>query len=152
MPRKKGSKNKKSAKLTNASSAKAKPQQSLTTIEKIKKSLPKLNWNESYVSLLLGLVVVFLVGVVVFSYVNGRSMNSPSKDTSSSTSEGTQNAPMMDKKPVPAGTYTVKEGDSLWTIAVDSYGDGYRWPDIQAANNLPWPDSIYEGLTLVLPK
>lgn len=48
--------------------------------------------------------------------------------------------------------YVVKEGESLWSIAVKVYGDGYRWPEIAKVNNLWYPDWITAGTTIVLPK
>lgn len=48
-------------------------------------------------------------------------------------------------------TYTVKHGDNLWKIAVEVYGDGYRWTDIANANNLLNPSVIHTGNVFVLP-
>lgn len=48
--------------------------------------------------------------------------------------------------------YTVEEGDSLWTIAVRAYGDGYKWVDIANRNNLANPDLIHPGNQFVLPR
>ena len=48
-------------------------------------------------------------------------------------------------------TYTVQSGDNLWDIAVEVYGDGYRWTDIAQANNLVNPDLIHSGNVLSLP-
>lgn len=47
-------------------------------------------------------------------------------------------------------TYKVKKGDSLWSIAKNNLGDGNRWPEIKALNNLP-SNTIYAGTTLKLP-
>ena len=51
------------------------------------------------------------------------------------------------------GTYTVRPGDSLSTIAAMSYGDGARWQDILKANAylLEKPDHIVPGMILVIP-
>lgn len=48
-------------------------------------------------------------------------------------------------------TYTVKEGDSLWSISVATYGDGFRWAEITSLNNIPNPDYIWVGTELNLP-
>jgi LysM repeat protein len=48
-------------------------------------------------------------------------------------------------------SYTVKDGDNLWTIAVDVYGDGFRFIDIARANDISTPDSISSGQVLILP-
>lgn len=51
-----------------------------------------------------------------------------------------------------ADTYTVKPGDFLWKIALESYGDGYMWPLIAKANNINEPNLIFSGNVLKLPK
>lgn len=48
--------------------------------------------------------------------------------------------------------YTVVKGDTLWAIAVKTYGDGYQWPNIAKANNLINPNLIHSGNKLTLPK
>ncbi len=48
--------------------------------------------------------------------------------------------------------YTIKEGDSLWAIAIRAYGDGFRWVDIARVNNLQNPDIIYIGNDLKIPR
>lgn len=48
--------------------------------------------------------------------------------------------------------YTVVAGDTLWDISIRAYGDGYRWPEIAASNNIVNPDLIYVGTTLSLQR
>lgn len=48
--------------------------------------------------------------------------------------------------------YTVKEGDTLWSIAQEVYGDGYAWAAIANANNLTNPNYIMVGTTLTMPQ
>ncbi len=47
--------------------------------------------------------------------------------------------------------YTVKRGDSLWSIATEIYGDGFRWVEIAKINNLSNPDLIHAGNEFLLP-
>ena len=50
--------------------------------------------------------------------------------------------------------YTVVKGDSLWTIAVRAYADGYQWTKIWEANKaaIANPDLIEKGQVLTLPR
>lgn len=54
----------------------------------------------------------------------------------------------------PAGrTYTVRKGDTLYSLARRFYNDERRWRDIWQANRdkLPDPNRLAVGMTLVLP-
>ncbi len=49
--------------------------------------------------------------------------------------------------------YTVKKGDSLWSISSEFYGVGMYWKRIAEANNLSCcPHCIYPGQNLIIPK
>ena len=48
-------------------------------------------------------------------------------------------------------SYTVKEGDSLWDVALENYADGYKWTEIAKLNNLENPDVLTVGQQLKLP-
>ena len=57
-----------------------------------------------------------------------------------------------ENSPVDDGMYTVKQGDSLWQIAQNTLGNGWRWPKIADANNIRFPYTIYPGERLKIPK
>lgn len=46
------------------------------------------------------------------------------------------------------GTYTVKPGDSLWTIAAAFYGSEYKWTLIMERNEIINPALLYPGQVL----
>lgn len=55
--------------------------------------------------------------------------------------------------PASAAQYTVQKGDSLWKIAREQLGSGYRWTELYQANKaaIQDPDLIYVGQTLQIP-
>jgi putative chitinase len=48
-------------------------------------------------------------------------------------------------------TYTVKQGDDLWTISKNLYGSGYNWVDLAKVNNLQNPGVLFVGTKLNVP-
>ncbi len=61
-------------------------------------------------------------------------------------------APTVDTQQIVSENYTVVKGDTLWSIAVRTYGDGYKWVKIAHENHLGHPNVIHTGNVLVLPK
>ena len=47
--------------------------------------------------------------------------------------------------------YTIQRGDTLWSLCKKFYGDPTLYPKLAQANNIPNPDLIYDGNTLVIP-
>lgn len=58
---------------------------------------------------------------------------------------------VVDSIPSNNVSYTVSSGDSLYAIAQKYYGDGNRYTEIAAANNITNPNMIYEGQELIIP-
>ena len=50
-----------------------------------------------------------------------------------------------------AASYTVKAGDSWWSIAASQLGDGTRYTELAAYNNKKPTDTIYAGQVIKLP-
>jgi len=57
-----------------------------------------------------------------------------------------------DAPPVPRViTHVVKQGDTLWALAVKHLGNGHRWTEIQAVNGGIDPKRLRIGMTLKIP-
>ncbi|MCC6681487.1 MAG: LysM peptidoglycan-binding domain-containing protein [Phycisphaeraceae bacterium] len=53
--------------------------------------------------------------------------------------------------PMAGNSYTIKKGDTLWSIAQRHYGNGQKWQDIVSANPGLDPNKLPVGKTIVLP-
>lgn len=51
----------------------------------------------------------------------------------------------------PARSYTVKSGDTLWSISIKYYGTGSKWTKIADANGIKDPKSLKVGKVLRIP-
>lgn len=126
---------------------------------KIKQLLKTIKLNESMLSMLFGIVTVFLIGVLVMRMYNA---NKPTI-----TTEAEQTAMPSEKvgdvavevkedgKKYPAElpeTVKVEKGEHLWAIAEKYYGSGYNWVDIAKENGLKNASQIEVGQELKMPK
>ncbi|MBU1000780.1 LysM peptidoglycan-binding domain-containing protein [Patescibacteria group bacterium] len=104
----------------------------------------ELNSNQSKVSLVLGTLIVLVIGILVFNYFSkSQSSLGPAQQT-----EGEQDV-LPEGLP---GKYTVKDGDTLFTIADKYFQDGYKYTEIAKANNMTNPDQIETGQVLEIPE
>jgi len=62
--------------------------------------------------------------------------------------DGAMTAPVTNTSP----SYTVVKGDTLWSIAERSFGDGFSWKEIAKANNVSDPTKLEPGTVLVIPR
>lgn len=111
------------------------------------KFLEELKLSESYVSLMLGVVVVLVLSAVFFMFIRGGALDNAS-DVSESNSIPTQ-ATLQNPR-----TYTLKDGEGLWDVAVKYYGDGYKWVEIAKANNLTeeQANQLGPGSKIIVPE
>lgn len=107
----------------------------------LKDLLKAIKLNESTISTMLGVLVVVVVGIFVVNYF--RSLEPGNTLPTGINTE--------DLDSDIRSTYTVKEGDSLWTISEEVYGTGYNWVDIQNANELANANAIETGQVLKIP-
>lgn len=114
----------------------------------LKKLLKAIKLNESRISMILGVVVVILAGVLIFNYFKKTRVG-----TTYPTSITTQSLPgSVETNSEGRKVYTVAKGDNLWKIAEVNLGSGYKWAELAKENNLTNPGSIEEGQKLTLPE
>ncbi len=116
---------------------------------KKKNFFSQIKWDESYVSLLIGFVVVVAIAVLGIFFVKSQKIG----DISSVQLD--PNIKIQEEKNAnkenSQKTYVVKAGDNLWSISENFYKSGYNWVDIAKANNLKNPGVISAGNKLVIP-
>ena len=119
------------------------PKSKKTFLEKLPK---QLQLEQSYTSLFLGILIVLVAGVLIFNYLKkSPSEVGPAQQITDQAQE--------DVKPESLpGTYTVKEGDTLFDIAQHYYNDGYKFANLAEANKLASADYITAGQILEIPK
>lgn len=106
--------------------------------------------NQSKVSLVLGILIVLVLGILVFNYFNrNKASLGPAQQTETNQQTQATQDVTQDKLP---GPYTIKEEDTLFKIAEKYYGDGSKFENIAQANNLADPNDIVAGQVLQIPK
>lgn len=116
-------------------------------LDKIQNDLEK---NQSYLNLILGALIVIVLGVLIFNYFNKPSEQPGNVTPQAEQTNTTDDNGDVTKEALP-GKYTVKEGDTLFTIAQKYYDDGYKYTEIIKENNLPG-ETISTGQALNIPK
>lgn len=71
-----------------------------------------------------------------------------STDSTSSEITNTRTTPLNIATPQ---QYTIQRGDTLWSLCKKFYGDPLLYPKLAKANNIPNPDLIYDGNTIIIP-
>jgi putative chitinase len=110
--------------------------------DNLKSYFSQIKWGESYISLFLGAVVVGVALILLASFVKNANLSKKIGSTSTSSVNQTVKYPK---------TYTVNQGENLWSISEKIYGSGYNWVDLAKANNLENPDILYVGTKLLIP-
>ena len=120
----------------------------LTSIPAIKETTQnlydQLKLSESYVSLILGAVVVVVLTGVFFIFI---------KESNNFKSNVTVPSAQIVAPDNSRRTYTLQEGEGLWDVAVKFYGDGYKWVNIAEANNLTeeQANALGPGAKIIIP-
>jgi len=113
--------------------------------------IKKVRSAESVISMILGILVVVVVGVLLFRYFRGVITKTKITQESEKAAEA-QKIAEQNGGNVPLPTkYTVQEGDNLWEISTKFYGYGFNWGDISRENKLSNPNQIEKGTELTIP-
>jgi nucleoid-associated protein YgaU len=102
------------------------------------------NLYQSYVGFILGAIVVIVLGFLVASFLTKNANKIGQIGTGEKTTA-------QDQISVNANQYTVKDGDSLSSIAQQTYGQEAMWLVLATKNNIENPDLIYSGTKLDMP-
>ncbi|MCL4360075.1 LysM peptidoglycan-binding domain-containing protein [Patescibacteria group bacterium] len=114
--------------------------------EMVKEFLKRFESTESLISLALGLAVVVVVAVLGVKYFENRHPGNTAGVTGGASTSAASEVPP--KEPT---KYTVRAGDTLWSIADTYYTSGYNWVDIAKANTLADANHIETGESLIIP-
>ncbi len=105
--------------------------------------------NQSKLSLVLGALIILVIGILIFNFFQKGKTDLGPAQTTTVEEPVKQEDVSPDKLP---GKYTVKEGDTLFTIAEKYYQDGSKFEEIAKANNLTDVNTIVVGQVLEIPK
>lgn len=113
--------------------------------------IEKVRSSESVISMVLGVLVVIIVGVLLFRYFRDITTKTKLTQESEKAAEAQKLAEQNGVKvPLPA-KYTVQEGDNLWKVSTKFYGYGFNWGDISKENKITNPNQIEKGMELTIP-
>jgi nucleoid-associated protein YgaU len=82
----------------------------------------------------------------------GNVLKIPSATVSTLPATGVVGSGASTTSSITGNSYVVAGGDTLWSIAVRAYGDGFAWNKISTANNNLDPRSLKVGMSLNLPR
>src|SRR5581483_3171267 len=106
----------------------------------LKKLLKSIKLHEQELSIMIGILLLVVSGVFVIRYVKNLQTQKQITDNSAAT----QNINQGQK-------YTVKKGDTLWSISQKFYNSGNEWKKIALANEIINPSKLKEGTSLIIP-
>jgi len=88
-------------------------------------------------------------------YAGGSSVNGINNSQSASATSTTQtvqdSSSTSDQSQSQQVVHVMQDGDTLWGLAVQYYGDGTQWPQIADANGISDPTTIPDGQEITVP-
>ncbi len=98
---------------------------------------------ENVISVALGLAVVFVIGAMIVNVIRNR--NNPQTNTPETQT-------VQENSATASASYTVEAGDTLWSIAEKFYKDGFKYTEIEKANNMNENSHLEKGMKIVIPE
>lgn len=140
----------KTVKKTNTSSTKVKVEkpQSSNVPAFLQRIQSDLKSQQSPSSLLLGALIIVVLAVLAFNFFN-KNINSQTPQTDSQKTEAANKDVARNALP---GKYTVKSGDTLFSIAQKYYDNGYLYQQIADENKIADVNTLTTGQVLTIPK
>ena len=106
----------------------------------LKNLLKKIKLNESTISMLLGVLVIIIVGILIINLLGKK------EEGEMIPAIGTEQENII----LPT-THIVIKGENLWKISEKYYNSGYNWTDIVKANGIKNPNILLVGQNLTIP-
>lgn len=100
--------------------------------------------SDSYKNLIYGIVTVIVLFIVIVLGVRSLSKNKAEIDNEAAMTE-------EQSTQVVTSSYTVLEGETLWSIAEKTYKDGFKWTEIAKANKIDNPTMLMAGSKIIIP-
>jgi nucleoid-associated protein YgaU len=131
----------------------------------LKHTLKRLKAHEPTISIILGLLVLSVAGVLLLQQlrpdrkpqIESGQITSAENDIQLENQEGvvvreTGNiSDLLANDKSRHSTYSVQAGDTLWSIAIAYFDNGFNWIDIAQTNGLGTGDDLAVGQTLSIP-
>lgn len=118
----------------------------------MKSMLEQLQLSESYMSLLLGILVVLIAGMFTFFVLREGHLVISDTQVVKNESENAVEDSTKSQQSIPLGKYTVQDGDSIKIIAVKYFGSQDAADQIVSSNKLQNPNIIDSGTVIVIPR
>ena len=116
----------------------------------LKAILKKIKSWERPISIVLGVAVVVLIGVLIFNFFRSQGEEIATGEEELLGEEKGQMAATEEEVKLPA-THKVAPGENLWKIAEHYYGSGYNWVDVAKENKLGNPSFLVVNQELAIP-
>lgn len=104
--------------------------------------------KNALLNIVLGALIVIVAGILIYNYTTKSQVTDPEEDIQSQSTTSTEDV-AKDNLP---GQYTVKAGDTLFNIAANYYGDGFKYNEIAKANQIADVNNLTTGQVITIPK